>query len=211
MPTSDIKTSAYHEAGHIVIAWHYGRSIKNASISKGDKKRGKANIIRLYGNLPNIPNHELEKEMDIILGGIAAEEQISNKKELKPEWGGTDYPDAVEIAIEWSKKTGRELDDKYLKDQEMEVDGITGIFFQQEFFDEFGGNVRELISRLHIWKCIEAVAEALLKQSELGREDILSIISKTWKQYDGDRNEELIEKQKPHTKERPWGEWGPEY
>lgn len=206
----ELKTSAYHEGGHIVIEWHYGRSVEDASISKGDKKRGKANIIRLFGKFPKIPAHELEREMDIAMAGIAAEEQLIGKNGLKPDWGGTDYPDAVEIAIEWAKKTGKPLNNNYLIDQTTEVDGIKGIFFQQEFFNEFGNNVRNLMSRPHIWKCVEAVANALLKHKELSREKIMGIISKVWKKYDGDRNEELIEKQKQHTKERPWGEWRPE-
>ena len=210
MPTLELKTSAYHEASHIVIAWHYGRRIDDASISKGDQKKGKANIIRLFGNFPHIPIHEIEREMDIAMAGIAAEEQLIGKKDLKAEWGGTDYPDAVEIAIEWSKKIGKPLNNNYVKDQNVEVDGIKGIFFQQEFFNEFGNNVRNLVSRQHIWKCVEAVANALLKHKELSREKIMGIISKAWKKYDGDRNEELIEKQKQHTKERPWGEWRPE-
>jgi len=55
----ELKTSAYHEGGHIVIAWYYGRGVEDASISKGDKKRGKTNIIRLFGKFPKIPVHEL--------------------------------------------------------------------------------------------------------------------------------------------------------
>ena len=211
MPTLELKTSAYHEASHIVIAWHYGRRIDDASISKGDQKKGKANIIRLFGNFPHIPIHEIEREMDIAMAGIAAEEHLAGRKNIKPEWGGTDYPDAVKIAIEWAKKTGKQLNNDYFMDQSIEVDGIKGIFSQQDFFDDFGGNVREMMSRPHIWKCVEAVAEALLKHRDLNGDEISSVISKTWEEADGENNEELIEEQKQHAKERPWGEWRPEY
>ena len=203
----DLITSAYHEAGHAVIAWYYGRRILGAAISQDKDNKGHCEIIRLLGRIPNIKIHELEREMDIIMAGAIAEEQLTGNKNFISEWGGTDYPDAVDVAVEWARMTGKKLNNDYLIDQSIEVDGIKGIFFQQKFFDEFGNNVRNLTSRPHIWTCVQAVATALLKHKELSGDEVSSIISKVWEGADGSRQEELIENQRQNEEERPWGEW----
>ena len=200
-------TSAYHEAGHAVIAWHYGRHILGAAISQDKDNKGNCEIIRLFGRSPNIKVHELEREMDIIMAGAIAEEQLTGSKNFLSERGGTDYPDAVDVAVEWARMIGKELNSDYLIDQSIEVDGIRGIFFQQNFFNEFGNNVRNLMSRPHIWTCVETVANALLKHKELSGDEVSDIISQTWEEVDGGRQEELIENQRQGEEERPWGEW----
>ena len=62
----ELITSAYHEAGHAVIAWYYGRHILGAFVSQDKNKNGNCEIIRLFGKFPDIEVHELEREMDII-------------------------------------------------------------------------------------------------------------------------------------------------
>ena len=203
----ELITSAYHEAGHAVIAWYYGRRILGAFVSQDKNKNGNCEIICLFGKFPDIEVHELEREMDIIMAGVIAEEQLTGKKVTGTKWFGTDYPDAVEIAMDWALKTGKAFNDEYLIDQSIDVDGIKGCIFSGAFLDEFGGNVRNLMARSYIWRCVEAVANALLKQKELSGDKVSSIISNAWEEaYDG-RQEELIENQSPDKGERPWGEW----
>ncbi len=199
--------SAYHEAGHAVIAWYYGRRILGAFISQDKNKNGSCEIIRLFGKFPDIEVHELEREMDIIMAGAVAEEQLTGKKLTFTEWSGTDYPEAVEIAMDWATKSGGTLNDEYLIDQSIDVDGIKGCIFSRAFLYEFGGNVRNLISRPHIWHCVEALANALLKHETLSGDEVTSIISKAWEMSHDDRKEELIETQDRDNEERPWGEW----
>jgi len=203
----DLTTSAYHEAGHAVIAWYYGRRILRAAISQDKDKKGNCEIIRLFGKFPNIEVHEFEKEMDIIMAGAAAEEQLTGKINVGTDWAGTDYPDAINVASEWAKKTGKTLNSEYLIDQSIDVEGIKGCLFSGAFLNEFGGNVRNLMSRPHILRSVEAVANALLKHKTLNRDEVSRIISKTWKKMEGDYQEDLIESQRPPEEERPWGEW----
>jgi len=63
------------------------------------------------------------------------------------------------------------------------------------------------LSHPHIWRCVKAVANALLKHNELGGDEVSSIISKAWEEADGGHQEELIENQSPDKDGRPWGEW----
>jgi hypothetical protein len=160
--------------------------------------------------VPHLPVHELEREMDISMAGAAAEEQLTGKRIISTGWGGTDYPEAVKIAIEWAKRTGTVLNDVYLIDQTIDVDGIRGSIFSGAFLDEFGDSVRYLISRPHMWQCVEAVANALLKHKELSGEEIIRIISKIWGETDGDSNEELSEAQKTNKAGKIWGEFCPD-
>jgi hypothetical protein len=207
MPSrKELIESAYHEAGHTVIAWYYGRHIIGASVFHDKNKKSNCQILGLLGKFPNIEAHELEREMDIIMAGAAAEEQLTGNKIIGTEWCGTDYQDIVEIAMEWARKTGKALNDEYLIDQTIDVDGIKGCLFSGAFLDEFGGNVRNLMCRSHIWICVEAVANALLKHKNLSEDEVSNIISKTWEKADGGRKEELIEEQIDE-EERPWGEW----
>ena len=76
--------------------------------------------------------------------------------------------------------------------------------------DEFGGHVRELVTRPHIWRCIEVVAQELLKKTELSGEEVSDLIAETWKAVDGYNHELAFEAQRSGDGGRPWGEWLPE-
>jgi len=203
----ELITSAYHEAGHAVIAWYYGRRILGVFISRDKNKNSNCEIIRLFGKISDIEIHELEREMDISMAGIVATERLAGKKVAGMEWLGTDYPDAVNIAKDWALKTGKALNNECLIDHSIDVDGIKGCIFSGAFLDDFGGNVRNLMSRPRIWRCVKAVAYALLKNNELGGDEVSSIISKAWEDVGYGRQEELVETQSSDNEIRPWGEW----
>ena len=133
--------------------------------------------------------------------------QSRQQKITGPGWGGNDYINAVKMAELWAELTGNTLDDAYLTDMSIEVDGITGCLFSGAFLDEFGVHVRELMARPHIWGCVEAVARELLKKTELGGQKVRDIISKTWDEIDGYNQEMLIENQGSDDDGRPRGEW----
>jgi ATP-dependent Zn protease len=122
----ELITSAYHEAGHAVIAWYYGRRILGAFVSRDKNNNSTCEIRRLIGKVPDIEIHELEREMDISMAGVIAEEQLTGKRAAGTDWSGTDYPDAVNIAKDWALKTGKALNDEYLIDQSIDLDGIKG-------------------------------------------------------------------------------------
>jgi hypothetical protein len=206
MPSkTELKNVAYHEAGHVVIAWYYNIHCVGVSIAK--EQDSAAQILGLFGKVP-LQTHQLERELDIAMAGAAAEEKIIGKK-LRG-WGGNDYINAVKIAAQWSEQTGKDFDDAYLVDISIEVDQITDCLFSAVFLDEFAANVRQLMSRTHIWGCVEAVACQLLKQTVLSGQEITGIISMTWIEMDGDEQELIIERQRSDGNKRPWGEWRPE-
>ena len=203
MPSkTELKNVAYHEAGHVVIAWYY--SIHCVGVSIAREQDSTAQILGLFGKVA-LQAYQLERELDIAMAGAVAEEKIIGKK--LSGWGGNDYINAVKIAAQWSEQTGKTFDDAYLADISIEVDQITGCLFSAVFLDEFAANVRQLMNRTHIWGCVEAVAHQLLKQSVLSSQEITDIIYMNWDELDGDEQELIIERQRSDSNQRPWGEW----
>ena len=113
----------------------------------------------------------------------------------------------MRIAAKWSEQIGKTFDDVYLTDVDKETEQINGCLFSAVFLDEFAANVRHLMSRAHIWGCVEAVARELLNKTVISSEEVIDIISMTWEEFDGDEQELIIEKQRPDDNERLWGEW----
>jgi len=205
MPSkTELKNVAYHEAGHVVIAWYYSIDCVGVSIAKEQDSFGAAQILGLFGKVP-LQTHQLERELDVAMAGAAAEEKIIGKK-LRG-WGGNDYINAVKIAAQWSEQTGNPFDDAYLIDISKEEDQITGCLFSADFLDEFAAHVRHLMSRAHMWGCVEAVARELLNKTVISSEEVIDIISMTWQELDGDEHELTIERQRSERNQRPWGDW----
>ena len=207
---NDRKRTAYHEAGHVVVAWHYNIPILGVSLVKSRHTNGESRIFGHFRRSQNLQVHQLERELDLNMAGAAAVEKLTDKKMTSTRWGGNDYVIAVKIAEQWAEQTGKTLDDIYLTDTSIDVDGITGCLFSSAFLDEFGGHVRELVTRPHIWGCIEVVAQELLKKTELSGEEVSDLIAETWGAADGYNHELALEAQRPNDAGRPWGEWWPE-
>ncbi len=207
---NDRKRVAYHEAGHVVIAWYYQIRIGGVSIVKGRHTNGESRLFGQFRRLPHLQVHQLERELDLNMAGAATEEKLTGEKMSGTRWGGNDYVIAVKIAEQWAGQTGKTLDDAYLIDTSIDVDGITGCLFSSAFLDEFGGHVRELVTRPHTWGCIEVVAQELLKRTELSGKEVADLIVETWDAADGHNHELALEAQRSGDAGRPWGEWWPE-
>ena len=82
-----------------------------------------------FRRLPHLQVHQLERELDVNMAGAAAEEKLTGEKMSGTRWGGNDYFIAVKIAERWVEQTGKTLDDIYLIDTSIDVDGITGCLF----------------------------------------------------------------------------------
>ncbi len=204
---NDRKLTAYHEAGHAVIAWYYNIHTLGVSIVKGRHTLGESALLTHFRILSHLQVHQLERELDVNMAGAAAEEKLTGEKRAVRGWGGNDYLIAVKIAEQWVEQTGKTLDDIYLIDTSIDVDGITGCLFSSAFLDEFGGHVRDLVTRPHIWGCIEVVAQELLKKTELSGEEVSALIAETWEAVDGHNHELALEAQRSGDAGRPWGEW----
>ena len=161
------KKSAYHEAGHAVIAWYYNNPPFNVSIVKEGDTLGGCQLLDKMRKVPKLEIHQLERELDISMAGAAAVEKLTGKKITGTGWGGNDYINAVKMAEQWAQLAKKALDDVYLIDMSIDMDGVKGCLFSGAFLDEFGGHVRELMTRPHIWECVEAVARELLKKTDL--------------------------------------------
>ena len=119
------RRAAYHEAGHAVIGWYYnGLPLSVSIVGEGDILGG-CRFIGKVGKVPKLEIHQIERELDVIMAGAAAVEQLAGKKITGTGWGGNDYINAVKMA----ELTGNTLDDAYLTDMSIEVDGITGCLF----------------------------------------------------------------------------------
>ena len=133
----ELKNLAYHEAGHVVVAWYYNIRITGVSISQ--QKDSVAHIIGHFGKIP-VQAYQLERELDVAMAGAVAEEKVTGKK-IKG-WSGNDYINAVHMAAQWSELTGKSFDEAYLIDISIEVDQITGCLFSGDFLDAFAAHVR---------------------------------------------------------------------
>ena len=81
VPNNDVSGTAYHEAGHAVIALYLGRPIQRVSIQPGHLRLGECQIQR--GSFKPSKD-QLETEILILLSGAAAEARYVGRY----DWGG---------------------------------------------------------------------------------------------------------------------------
>jgi ATP-dependent Zn protease len=106
---NDRKRTAYHEAGHAIIAWYYHIHTLGASIVKGKHSLGESHLLSHFRRLPYLQVHQLERELDLNMAGAAAVETLTGEKMSGTQWGGNDYVIAVKIAEQWVEQTGKPL------------------------------------------------------------------------------------------------------
>ena len=81
MPSNiERKMTAHHEAGHAVIAWYYRNPPLSISIVKEGDILGGCSTRRKIGKVFKPEAHQFERELDIIMAGAAAVEQLTGKK-----------------------------------------------------------------------------------------------------------------------------------
>ena len=77
---NDRKLAAYHEAGHVVIAWYYNIHTVAVSIVKDRHTNGESHLLSHFRRLPDLQLHQLERELDVNMAGVAAEEKLTGEK-----------------------------------------------------------------------------------------------------------------------------------
>ena len=136
--------TAFHEAGHAVVAIAVGRNVKQVSIIAGGNKLG---VCKMSKGRVKASNDVLEAELLILLAGMAAEARISGQYNV----GGAaqDLRDAERLATmragnpRQTEKTMRRALDK----------------------------VQNMISKPGNWTAIKTIAKALLESESIsGRE-----------------------------------------
>ena len=58
---NDRKRAAYHEAGHVVVAWYYHIHTLGVSIVKGRNTDGESRLLSHFGRLQHLQVHQLER------------------------------------------------------------------------------------------------------------------------------------------------------
>ncbi len=72
--------TAYHEAGHTLMALYYGYSVPRVTIRPRENKLGATHFVNEEG-IFNLSKEDVEKRIQIMLGGICAEKLIFNHYE----------------------------------------------------------------------------------------------------------------------------------
>jgi ATP-dependent Zn protease len=135
METPPDQATAYHEAGHAVVALALGRSVHQVSILPNRDRLGVCEFRK-----PNLRPSEdwIEREILISLGGIAAEARHTGIHAW--ESAGRDFQYVHQLAVE---RAGQRRAERYAS--------------------RMLSKVEHLISRDENWRAIERIAKALLE------------------------------------------------
>jgi hypothetical protein len=142
-----IKSTAYHEAGHAVVAWLQGVGLKRISIVRDKSTHGHMRHRSMFGGMPPPDSVEpgasakfrLEKKARICLAGPLAQKKF-NSRTYRSWHGSTDHEDAIDF-LDYLTQSQEELA-AYRKLVEIQTLGMLN---------------------LH-WPLVEAVAAALLER-----------------------------------------------
>jgi len=155
--------TAYHEAGHVVVAWHFGLlGSRDATILKGkDGSLGHAHV-NFGGRIPRrvlregrVKNERqrqiIERQVILSLAGFQAERMFNNCARRSKSCGSDD-PEVIELLelIVWDE-------------EEM-----------GHYVDFLETRTRNILRRY--WPEVRAVARALLVQKRLSRAEILKVV-----------------------------------
>jgi len=97
---------------------------------------------------------------------------------------------ASKIAKRWA--IGTNQSNGYVDDIDSYIFDSQGesLAYMQDFYEEFGGNLSQLMERPYVWSCIETLAEKLLEKKELSGDEVDVIVADQWRKLDGDNQEE---------------------
>lgn len=132
--------TAYHEAGHAVVAISVGRSVSKVSIIP---KKSKLGVCKMQKGRAKASQDALEADLLILLAGMAAESRMSGVYNL--QGAGQDLRDCERLAM--SRAGNARQAGKLIK----------------RALDK----VQNLLSSDHHWAAVKAVAKDLLEKEEI--------------------------------------------
>jgi ATP-dependent Zn protease len=155
------RSTAYHEAGHTVVAYRLGVKIEHVSIvpdhdSRGHFAHGYLFCARGHGS----DRANLERAIKICLAGPLAQAQFHRRSYRRH--GRHDYDCATGLA-------------RYLA-------GSAG---EREFLRYQERQTKSLVE--HLWNEIDAVAQALLERDHLSGTEVKGVIAARWRMEHEDR------------------------
>jgi cell division protease FtsH len=195
MELDDIKTTAYHEAGHALLALHLNYSYQVTKVTRTPRGRSLgATYFELKTNRVNYRKRELETQLIVLMGGRVAEILFNEDSSSGAQM---DIKQATHIArsmvCEWgmSEKVGmisysednqqnlmagfqeREYSEETALTIDKEIKGLLDKAYQSAY-DLLSSNKEKLI----------LIADALMEFETLEREDLEAIMNGTWKPSD---------------------------
>lgn len=148
--------TAYHEAGHAVMAHLCGQIVTRVEIVGDDEHTGSVSCIRFleeprWGMDENIPSAAIEARILCLVAGIAAENIFTEDLSWREQEG--DLDEAVRLALRIVGSCDRVL----------------------PFLQEGRDHAVNLLRR-H-WKAVEALAGLLLIHGSLSREELRQVVA----------------------------------
>jgi ATP-dependent Zn protease len=156
--------TAYHEAGHAVVAWAVRRPFKRVTIVAAEDYLGMLLQERFsqtmaetieFGTLTARYRERVEAGMMTALGGGVAATKFCGGDE-KRGWRGTEQD--IGIAGDYAMK------------------GTGGENEVQPYMDWLLARTENLVNMNHIWVAVEAVAKALIEKQTLNQRQVRDII-----------------------------------
>ncbi len=158
-PTKALQSTAYHEAGHAVAAWHVHVPTKDLSIIPDDSSLGRhfsgpyfTGVNPEFDDSPRC-QRRLENKALVCLAGPAAQRRF-NPHGYRHYHGKSDYRQAVDLL-------------SYIAPEPEELGAYIGLIKIR---------ARNFVGRPDMWAAIEAVAAALLDRGEIPGKEIKPII-----------------------------------
>lgn len=153
------EATAYHEAGHAIIAWNLGYQPTTASIEAGNDSVGQVRHENPFPGISfkfdgsDIARLKIERAIMICLAG-----PLAQKRYRRSSWrrwhGAADYATATELALRACGSN--EIASAFLKWLELRTKSLVADH----------------------WRTIERVAIALLQRSTLSHDEIASLVLK---------------------------------
>jgi hypothetical protein len=197
--------TAYHEAGHAIIAFYHGFELDKISTKYGEKSIFVKSIVKHHSGSDI---YQLEQELDVLLAGKAVEDKLLDE-DSSDDWMFTDLATSLDVAISLCEldQDDDELIDEYLKTKEHIETGSPEIYYDADtFIENYGWHSEELVNRNHIWKCIDHLAQMLMTKGEIEKQELLASIKIFWNVEDVVEIERSIDKERIKTNsERQWG------
>lgn len=177
----DIKLTAYHEAGHTLVAFFTkdARPVHKVTIVAKGKSGGHTAFLPEKDSMQETKS-QLVAMLDVGMGGRAAEELIFGK-EMVTGGASSDFSNATRIAEEMVKRLGmsEKLGFRVFSEEKL-ADGRVGDSTKVVIDDEVNSLLNESYKRaMSILKShrreMDALAEALINHETLDAEDVKAI------------------------------------
>jgi hypothetical protein len=159
---SDAVAAAYHEAGHAVAAFLYGREFADVSIVSDDDLSGPCGVTEAFEHVLSLVDEGWDTPSDlasvrnglvVVLAGLSAEERLSGE----PVASGDEY-------------------DSQMAERMVEALPSDGSASVDEYLDAARAAADRLWDRPRAWTAVRAIADALIQDRTLTFEEVVSLI-----------------------------------